>query len=77
MERISFTQPAMFQLASINTHLRRTVGSHYKISGEADMEGLLREAFASEDPAVKERCTRLFDSLWIEEQQKLKVLLEA
>ncbi len=77
MERINFTQAAMFQLASINTYLRRTAGSHYKVSGAADMEKLLKEAFTSQDPELKLRCARLFDCLWAEEQEKLQLLLKA
>ncbi|MDI9246370.1 hypothetical protein [Marinobacter sp. CHS3-4] len=77
MERINFTQSAMFHLASINTYLKRTLGSHYKISGDSDLEKLLKEAFTSEDPELKQRCTRLLDSLWTEEQEKLKQLLKA
>ena len=75
MDRISFTQAAMYQLAAINTHLRRTTGSAYHISQQEDLECLLREAFASDDPQLKQKCMRLFDALWAQDQQKLLALL--
>jgi len=77
MDRIYFTQAAMFQLATINIHMRKTTGSHYKISGTSDLERLLKEAFASNDPELRKRCTKLFDCLSIEDQQKLTLLLQA
>ena len=76
MERINFTQAAMYQLATINTHLRRTVGRSYRVSSLAELELLLKEAFASEDPSLKERCKRLHDCLWADEQKKLFRLLQ-
>lgn len=76
MERIYFTQAAMYQLATINTHLRRTDGRSYHVSRPAELELLLKEAFASEDPILQERCKRLRDSMWIEEQEKLINLLQ-
>lgn len=77
MERINFTQAAIFQLATINTYLRRTAGSHYKISDDADLENLLKEAFSSDDSELKKRCSRLVECLWTEDQQKLMLLLRA
>lgn len=77
MERINFTQAAMFQLATINTYLRRTMGSHYKVSDETDLESLLKEAFSSDDSELQRRCSRLVECLWTEDQQKLMLLLRA
>lgn len=77
MEHIYFTQAAMYQLATINTHLRRTVGRSYHLSRRTELELMLKEAFASNDPHLQERCKRLYQCLWDDEREKLTRLLQA
>lgn len=76
MEGIRFTQAAMYHLAAINNHLRRTVGTTYKLSKTTDLELLLKEAYVSDDPELIKRCARLLDCLWHDERKKLWNLLQ-
>lgn len=76
MDRIRFTQSALYHLASVHTMIRRRDGRTYRLSNQPDLEDLLRAAIISTETEIQREFGLLYNSLWEEEKTKLLALFE-